>query len=35
MAGSSIYLENRVDRLLGVWEREKSKMTPGFFSSKN
>lgn len=30
MVGFSIYFENAVDRLLGVWEREKSKMTPGF-----
>ena len=30
MVSFSIYFENGVDRLVGVWEREKSKMTPGF-----
>lgn len=32
MAGSDIYFENKVDRFLGVWEEEKSKMTPGFLA---
>lgn len=30
MVGFSICFENGVDRLVGVWERERSKMTPGF-----
>lgn len=34
MVGFSIHFENRVDRLLGVWEREKSKATPGFSAQR-
>lgn len=30
MVGFSTHFENTLGRLLGVWEREKSKMTPGF-----
>lgn len=30
MVGFGLYFENTVDRLRGVWERGKSKMTPGF-----
>lgn len=34
MVGFSIPFEKRVDRLLGVQEREKSKMTPGFSAQR-
>lgn len=32
MLGFRIYFENRAERLLDVWEREKSKMTSRFLA---